>query len=231
MELSNAPEGHKKSKTFFRENEKGLGKTKFFKKKRGQLHSEVFIYIIAVIVCVLIVLFGYNAIQKVYTKGEQALEIRFETSLKESIETINYGSVDIQTFEIPLKYSELCFTNVNNKDELPQIFLDLYPLIGEAVEEKDNVFLTGKDFNSFKVEQLELPYKVYCVPIINGKVNLRIESKLKGISISSIEPVSAGIPKDIIAIYEDFKGLDDDFRNLLDYDLDEIYSDLEEIDW
>jgi hypothetical protein len=200
-------------------------------KKRGQLHSQVFIYIIAVIVCVLIVLFGYNAIQKVYTKGEQAVEIKFETSLKESIESLSYGSVDIKTFEIPLKYSELCFTDVNNKDELPQIFLDLYPLIGEAVEEKDNVFLTGKEFNSFKVEQLELPYKVYCVPIINGKVNLRIESKLKGVSMSSVEPVSTGIPEDIIAIYEDFKGLDDEFRNLLDYDLNEVYSDLEGIDW
>lgn len=206
--------------------------------KKGQIQSRIFIYAVAVILGALILLFGYNAIKTIYIKGEQAAQIKFETSLQNSIEALSssYGSVDIKTFKLPLKYSQLCFTSVTDKKELPRIFVDLYPLIGEAVETGDNVFLIGKDFDSFKVGKLELTYNVYCTSIVNGKVKLRIEGRTNSAFISSTESISMGIPKEMIGVYDDLGNLDEDVDELLndepdslDSDIDSLIDDLEDI--
>lgn len=199
--------------------------------KKGQFQSQVFIYAVAVILCVIIFLFSYNAIKNIYSKGELASQIKFETSLQKSIETLSvrFGSVDIKTFKVPLKYSEICFTSATNKNEIPQIFVDFYPLISEAAEAGDNVFLIGKGFDSFKVGKLELPYKVYCASIINGNVKLRIEGRTNSAFVFFPESISIGILEEIIENYDDLAILDEDLANLLDEDLDSLDNDIESL--
>ena len=147
-------------------------------RKRGQSSSQVFIYIIAVLVIGLIVLFGYQSVSSAREKGEQALLLQFEAKLKEDIDSYSsYGSLGIKEYQFPSGFDEICFVDLNNFD--PETF-DGYRVIEDSVRSKaeQNVFLLGDKVETFYIENLQLYYDPYYSCVEGGeKIKLKIEGQ------------------------------------------------------
>ncbi|MBU4493282.1 MAG: hypothetical protein KKA61_02835, partial [Nanoarchaeota archaeon] len=73
--------------------------------KKAQIHGQVFIYILTLIITAAILLYGYNAITSISTKAEQVEFVKFKNDLKQDFEKIStdYGSVEVETYSVPSK--------------------------------------------------------------------------------------------------------------------------------
>jgi hypothetical protein len=153
----------------------------FVKQKRGQIPSQIFVYILALIIVAMILLFGYKAISNMQKRGEQVVLIQFKTQLKNDVERLSsdYGSVRIGKYKLPSGFDEICFVDLKNVN--PSDIMN-HPIIKDSVESgvKENIFLLGKsNFDSIYVEDLELSSYPYfsCISSKIGSVELRIEGK------------------------------------------------------
>ena len=81
------------------------------KNKKAQTASQVFTYIIAIVVIGIIFVFGIRAINSLRDRGDKISEIRFQRELTSSIKTISnrYLEMEIKTFQLSGKYDEACF--------------------------------------------------------------------------------------------------------------------------
>jgi len=83
------------------------------KSKKSQIVGQIFIFILATVVFVLIVMYGYRAISSLMVKGEQASLVKFQNELTNAVSSIalDYGSVKCEDFSVPKKYTEFCFVD------------------------------------------------------------------------------------------------------------------------
>ena len=157
--------------------------------KKSQANSQIFVYVLGVIVILIILFVGYKLMSNILSSGKAANTENFKTEIKEDIEGIGneYGSEVIQDYDLPRGYEKLCLVdlenvNLNNIDNLR---------IRDSVESgvEANVFMEGeKAFDMFYVDglRLEPPY-ITCISAENGK--LELEFKGKGDSAQLQSPV------------------------------------------
>ena len=98
--------------------------------KKGMGIQQVFVFIVAAITFSMIMIFGYGAINDFLAKGEQVEFYQFKTSLESSIKKIysEYGAERQVDFNIPVKYSQICFVDLDsdaNSVEFQAGFQDL----------------------------------------------------------------------------------------------------------
>lgn len=172
------------------------------KQRRGQL-STVFVYIMAAIVFVVIVVFGYKAITEFVSKGERVAFVSFKADIEEAVRSIasDYGSVVIYNAQNPLRvpgrYERVCFIDV---DKSPPIRCDvvLNPIICDAWKTAfDAGGWSASEANVFLEPLGMLPIKVYrlrvdtnsngvedsadgghlCFGTASGRIDIRLEGK------------------------------------------------------
>jgi len=81
-----------------------------FMPKRGQFIGQVFVYVLMVIVFAGVLLFGFNAIKNLMSRGSQIELKNFEIELKKLVDSnMHYLSSEIKTLTIPGEYKEICF--------------------------------------------------------------------------------------------------------------------------
>ena len=85
--------------------------------KKAQVAGQIFIYITAIVVVGLIIVYGYSAIKGFTQKGEQVEYINLKTSMENSFRSIisDYGSIKRPNLDIPSKYSMICFVDKDRK--------------------------------------------------------------------------------------------------------------------
>ncbi|MEM4282215.1 MAG: hypothetical protein QXU88_00570 [Candidatus Woesearchaeota archaeon] len=108
----------------------------------GQIVGQIFLFLLATIVFVFIVVYGYRAIGNLVAKGEQADLVRFNSELSSAVSAISldYGSVRCLELSLPKRYRTFCF--VGQEPDIGALSL-VSPLIASAVQSgiKQNVFL------------------------------------------------------------------------------------------
>jgi len=79
--------------------------------KKAQILGQVFIFILAGLIFILIITYGYNAIQYFIETQEQVLLVDFRADLEIALEGVkrDYGSVRKAKFKLPSKYVGICF--------------------------------------------------------------------------------------------------------------------------
>lgn len=114
--------------------------------KKSQMPSQIFIYVLAIIIIGVILLVGYNAITDVLKRMNQISEVQFKEDLTAAINRVkpNFGREEKREFEVPKEYNEMCFADnvdygslVNNGHSgIPQ-----YAVLDDAISTNKNVFL------------------------------------------------------------------------------------------
>ena len=153
--------------------------------KRSQISAQVFIYVIAIILFSLILVYGYNAIRGFKEKSEQISYIKFRTDLVSTVDRISsdYGTVKMEEFFIGGNYNKVCF--VQNFEADKNSILLAIDAVGDKIvydsvksDVDKNVFLFTQGFQeSFDVGTIKVSGGYLCVDVINGKIKVRFEGE------------------------------------------------------
>jgi len=99
---------------------------------RAQIQSQVLVYILAVIIMAMILIFGYKALIDMKDRARMAQLIQFRSELKSEITSIglDYGTSKLESFRPPADYRQVCFVNLDHtyegvNDALLQVEEDL----------------------------------------------------------------------------------------------------------
>ncbi|OGM01323.1 hypothetical protein A3K72_03025 [Candidatus Woesearchaeota archaeon RBG_13_36_6] len=164
--------------------------------RRSQIHAQVLVYILAMIIMALILAYGYNAIKDILNKGEFTSLVKFKTELKTSITSIShdYGSVKNEEFIVPTGFQEVCFVDLSKITAvLAGREIDSYPIVknyinsieGENAEPK-NVFLIPPGTESDYVGNISVDGGFLCFDASQGRIRVRLEGLGNRAKISSV---------------------------------------------
>lgn len=94
--------------------------------KKAQILGQIFIFILAGLVLILILSYGYKAIQYFIERQEQVIMIDFKTDLEIAVEGVkrDYGTVRKIQLKLPSKYQGVCFLDpLTCSTETPELEL------------------------------------------------------------------------------------------------------------
>ena len=175
--------------------------------KDSQLHSQIFVYILTIVLVSFIFVFGYNSIKNVRDRAEQISCLKFENELRNSIESIStdFGSVKRKDLQLCKEYSEVCFVDDNIVSRGSPNFVDSTntarpadPIIKNSIADgaNKNVFLIdGIAKDSFYAGSISVNGDVLCLNAINGKIIIALYfSNQNGHPSPSSPTVAANTP-------------------------------------
>jgi len=157
--------------------------------KRSQIHAQIFIYIIAIILFSSVLLYGYNAIKGFKERSEQISYIQFKTDLISTVKRVSpdFGTLKKEEFFIGGDYNKVCFVqSYQPLDNLADNIPDL--IVQDSVKSgvNKNVFLFTTTFQeSFDIGKINVADGYLCIDVINGKAKIQFEGKGDHTFISS----------------------------------------------
>ena len=164
------------------------------KNKKGEA-SQVFVYIITIVIIGVIFIFGYNSIQELNKNSEKVSQVRLKTDIENAISSITpeYGSFKQASIKLPGSYSEVCFLKNFISGSYPENDFTGYPLIFDAKDTGKNVFLLdGKKriVDSYTIGSIDFEEKAGKTPSLNcfkgesGTVDIKFTGKGDHVLIS-----------------------------------------------
>ncbi|HIH39587.1 TPA: hypothetical protein HA219_02620 [Candidatus Woesearchaeota archaeon] len=173
------------------------------KARKAEMQSQIFIYILAMVIGVGILLYGYNAIKGFKSQADDVLLLQFENGIRNDLKTISFESTKVKTYDLPSTVSQICFSAEGvdaidvQKEEARQLALKKnykYPLIRTAIGDylssgskgtTNNVFIypNGEKafFTGVKIEFDKAssgdPVLFKCFDIKSGILSVRIKGK------------------------------------------------------
>ncbi|MBI2652888.1 hypothetical protein HYX00_05465 [Candidatus Woesearchaeota archaeon] len=158
--------------------------------KKSQIYSQIFIYILALVLTSIILIYGYNAIQNFNKRANQVCFLKFKNDLSNAIESItsDYGSVKKKDLQLCAGYREVCFVESFGQItsmESPVGTND--PIIKDSIKSNigKNVFLVEKIAKeSFYAGNISVDGDVLCIDAKNNKISLRLEGKGNHVRVS-----------------------------------------------
>jgi len=159
--------------------------------KKAQIHGQVFIYVLTLIITGMILIYGYNAITGISKKAEQVELANFKTTIKSDFEKMSsdYGSVKTMSYNVPSKLKEICFYQEGEEPMFHAMPDDLNPLIKDSIidETGSNVFLIiGDAIEPLELSRLEIKnegYNLLCIKISSNILKLRLEGLGDGVLV------------------------------------------------
>ena len=172
-----------------------------FRGKRAQMPGQIFVYILAIVIVGVIIVYGYNAIKDFSDRGDQVAFVSFKTSFENTVKAMvsDYGTIKRPDFEVPPQYERVCvvdFSTAASGGLCAPTSDDYEPIVCSGWKQgasqkasnpdKDvllpNVFLTPDGSESFHVGNIKIPATGYsCSPVRNGKVNIQFKSVGDGV--------------------------------------------------
>lgn len=155
---------------------------------RAQVIGQVLIFILAGLIFILIISFGYTGIKGFIEKSEAVTLVDFQNELEKNVEQVkrDYGSVRKVDLRLPVKFSGVCFTGA----QCPEGDVRMEGLRLDWIKEAcaagaGNVFLVPRDMD-LSIDGIEIPYPYFaCVPSVNGHVVLRMEGTGRTAKVSA----------------------------------------------
>lgn len=158
-------------------------------KKGVMIASQVFIYIMGMIVIIMVMVYGFKVIAGMRENSESIALINFQNSLSSTVTklAIEYGSVTNKEFVVPPKYDRVC---IIDQDETHPSSIPAYmhPIIYNfwQGDTPDNFFLINNDGvepvfvgdqdsgdDMFRIEGDHW----LCPAVVNGRIMLKITSE------------------------------------------------------
>ena len=157
--------------------------------KKAQIIGQVFIFILAGLIFVLIITYGYKAIQYFLERQEQVLMVDFRTDLEVAVEGVkrDYGTVRKVELRLPTKYQGVCFfDSVTCAKITPKLILPAQVIAVDWAQEAcvlkaGNVFTVPRQDLTLPDIQVDAGY--VCIPN-TGKITIRMEGTGKRAKIS-----------------------------------------------
>jgi hypothetical protein len=151
--------------------------------RRAQMLGQVFIFIIAGLVFVLIIGYGFRAITNFLERGEEVQLLDFRNELDASIKTIkrDYGSVQRVDLRVPTRTERVCFVSTETGDltatQASQFKAELPLMYSAWSTGSENVFLVPKQPTPVLVQDLivEDAMGYLCIAVVDDRIALRLE--------------------------------------------------------
>ena len=157
--------------------------------KKSQIAGQVFIFILAAAMAILIIVYGYKAISSFTSRTEEIALINFKTGLQSEIRTIasDYGSVKKLELMLPQDFKEICFIDLDSAKTSaqkqstslcsgPKARPEVCDAWKNPTSERENVFLIPS--YPIKVARIQLLDSDFlCMTPIGNKLSLRLEGK------------------------------------------------------
>jgi hypothetical protein len=174
-------------------------KAKEGKMRKGGQISQAFIYIMAVIVFAIVLIFGYKAINFFIDKGDQFSHVSFKKSLEGAITDIatDYNSVTVYNsknqLRVPSEVDEVCFLDLDEPFPgscpagLSIIACDAWKTYGSWEESEANVFMQPPGALPIKVGRIKMDDQndFLCFDT-NGRLDMRLTGKGSHTLISKV---------------------------------------------
>lgn len=156
-------------------------------RNNAQMIGQVFIFILAALVFMLVLWYGYSAVTHFLKSSEQVGLADFKSSFVSGVEQIkpDFGSIRKLTLYIPRSYYELCVvSSYPNDDVLSSDFNVKYPVLFELWNTgSENVFLLPKQETPFLVSDIVVPGGYFCTKV-SGVADLRTEGLGDSVRVS-----------------------------------------------
>jgi len=151
------------------------------KNTKAQIIGQVFIFILAGLVFVLIIAYGYKAVQYFIQRQEQVVLVDFRTDLESAVEGVkrDYGTVRKIELKLPSKYQGVCFFDpVICTASTPELVLPSQkisvPWAQEACAIKSaNVFIVPRTLD-LSLPDIQVDKGYICIPNTGG-ITVRME--------------------------------------------------------
>lgn len=155
--------------------------------KKAQTITQVFVFIIAIVVFALIVVYGIRAVNNFLAQQEKIALVEFKTDLEGAVEKIkkSYGTVEKIELTLPSKYKGLCILDPVMVDEnaANPFMLSAWKTKTENVFFDKPVAKTGIWLEDITIKTQQNQGFV-CVTATNNKINLRFEGTGTKVKIS-----------------------------------------------
>ncbi len=146
--------------------------------RKSQIHSQIFIYILSIILVAIIFFYGYKAIDYFINRADEVSDVKFRTDLESAIRIISpdYGSVKRMEFILPNRYSEICFvdSDVDSSAEIPEAHIMVRDMVDSGVKE-NAFFMTDKIEDSVYVGNIEVEDDYICIKALQGRLRLELK--------------------------------------------------------
>ena len=163
--------------------------------KNAQIQAQVFVYVLAMIVISLVLLYGYRSIGTMNERAKQVDILSFQNEVTKAVEKVSndYGTVRAPTLNIPQDYVEVCFIDIDNSPA--SSIQSEHPLVYEAWEDKsanvflitdlvDEAFMVGEsDDNILSIDEPNY----LCIEVKNRQAKIRLEGMGGKARLSEIE--------------------------------------------
>lgn len=150
--------------------------------KRAQTIGQVFIFIMAGLVFILILAYGYRAVTDLLERGEEVQLLDFRNELESSIEVIkrDYGSVQRANLRMPSKTEEVCIVSSDYNDVNAGQLEQERPLFFSAWKAgSENVFLIPRQPTPIFIKDILVDdpnkFGFDCYTVYRGSLSLRVE--------------------------------------------------------
>ena len=156
--------------------------------KLAQLYSQVFIYLLTVVLVSFILVYGYSAVKSFKDKADDVACLKFRNDLQNIIETTtsDFGTVKRKDINLCGKFTKASFVESFGSPNLPWGGVD--PIIEDSVRSNSekNVFLV-EDIakESFYAGKISVEPDVMCISATSGKISLRLEGRGNHVVLSA----------------------------------------------
>jgi hypothetical protein len=159
--------------------------------KKSQIAGQILIYILAIIIFSLTLLYGYKAIDYFNERSTEISYLQLENEIKNEVEKVKgdtMGTIKKRELRIPGNYKHVCFVkSIDGFLKNPATITTDYDLIKDHIESKvgdTNMFLAPPGDISLDIGQIDVLGNFQCIEIIGGKITLKIESMGNHVKIS-----------------------------------------------
>ena len=162
---------------------------------KGQLQSQLFVYIMVIVVASGILIFGYNAVQGFKSDADNVLYLKFETTMKNDFKSLSFGAEQQKTYDLPGAVEEVCFkandavyADVVADD--PKKVLIASAIGADGKGTANNVFIYPKGDKAFATgTSLDLDptaadtIKFKCFDVNSGVLKIRLKGQGKSVLV------------------------------------------------
>ncbi len=159
-------------------------------KKKSQAQSQMFIYILSILIIGMLLYFGIKWIGEIMHSADETDIIKFKIEIENAFETMlsNYGSARNYEFNIPGNTNKICFVDSYADQSLIKLSnlcdssdIENYsPLICNAWKSNVSSVLFDPPFKTeIEIGNIQIPHisKYICFSILKNKnINIRLES-------------------------------------------------------
>ena len=159
--------------------------------KKSQIHGQIFIYILTIVLVSFILVYGYNAIKNIQINAQQVSCLKFRDDLRNAVEIVSndFGRVKKEDIEVCPPYKRVCFVetydfrNVVKSNPRSNVPIDQIMKDNIKSETGKNVFLVdqvSKEWfyaGNISINAESTSLDVLCINAINSKISLKLEGK------------------------------------------------------